>query len=41
VRKLTDEEVASLRQNALNYIKYVRAYTGKDAYGVNPFYPQV
>lgn len=40
VRKLTAEEIDSLRQNALNYIKYGRAYSGKDAYEVNPFYPQ-
>jgi carbonic anhydrase/acetyltransferase-like protein (isoleucine patch superfamily) len=40
VRKLSEEEIASIRQNALNYIKYGRAYSGKDAYDQNPFYPQ-
>lgn len=40
IRKLTDAEIKSVRQNALNYIKYGRAYTGDDAYDVNPFYPQ-
>lgn len=37
-RKLTIEEVASIRQYASNYVKYSRAYTSKDEYQENPFY---
>lgn len=38
VRKLTDEEIASIPQNARNYIKYQRAYRQVDKYEINPFY---
>lgn len=38
VRKLTDEELASIPQYAENYIKYSRAYRQKDSYDSNPFY---
>lgn len=38
VRKLTDEEIASIRQNAQNYVKYQRTYRQVDTYETNPFY---
>lgn len=38
VRKLTDEEIASIRQYSQNYVKYSRAYLRKDTYDSNPFY---
>ena len=38
VRKLTDEEIASIVQYSANYVKYSRAYMQKDTYEVNPFY---
>ena len=37
-RELTDEEIASIRQSADNYVKYQRAYRQEDTYDVNPFY---
>ncbi len=37
-RKLTVEEIASIRKYSQNYVKYSRAYTGKDVYTSNPFY---
>lgn len=37
-RKLTDDEMASIPQYAVNYVKYSRAYQQKDTYDVNPFY---
>ncbi|SMO34590.1 gamma carbonic anhydrase family protein [Fodinibius sediminis] len=37
-RKLTDEEVASIKEHADNYVKYSRAYMQKDTYETNPFY---
>lgn len=37
-RKLTDEEIASIRQYSQNYVKYMRAYQQKDTYETNPFY---
>lgn len=37
-RKLTDEEIESIRQNAVNYVKYQRAYRQADTYDENPFY---
>ena len=40
-RKLSEEEVASIKKYSENYVKYSRAYQGKDKYDVNPFYPQV
>lgn len=38
VRKLTDEEIASLKKQAGHYVKYARAYMQKDTYETNPFY---
>lgn len=38
VRKLSEAEIASIKKYSQNYIKYSRAYTGKDKYDVNPFY---
>jgi len=37
-RKLTDEEIASIRQSAENYVRYQRAYRQVDTYDENPFY---
>ncbi len=37
-RELTDEEIASIRTHADNYVKYARAYMQKDTYEENPFY---
>ncbi len=39
-RRLTDEEIAGIRQYASNYVKYSRTYLRLDEYEVNPFYPQ-
>ncbi len=38
VRKLTDEELASIPKFAENYVKYQRAYRQVDKYDENPFY---
>ena len=38
VRKLTDEEIASIKNYADNYVKYSRAYKQLDKYESNPFY---
>lgn len=38
VRSLTDEEVASIRQYADNYVQYSRIYLGLDTPAHNPFY---
>lgn len=38
VRKLSEEEVASIKKYSQNYVKYSRAYQGKDKYPTNPFY---
>lgn len=38
-RKLSEEEIQSIRKYSQNYVKYSRAYQGKDRYDVNPFYP--
>lgn len=38
VRKLSDEEIASIKEHADNYVKYSRAYMQKDTYDKNPFY---
>lgn len=38
IRKLTDEEIASIPQNAQNYVKYQRTYRQVDTYETNPFY---
>ncbi|WP_103664113.1 gamma carbonic anhydrase family protein [Gracilimonas amylolytica] len=37
-RKLSLEEIASIKKYASNYVKYSRAYQGKDQYDQNPFY---
>ncbi|MDR8393684.1 gamma carbonic anhydrase family protein [Aliifodinibius sp. S!AR15-10] len=37
-RKLTDDEIASIKKHSENYIKYSRAYQKKDNYEQNPFY---
>jgi carbonic anhydrase/acetyltransferase-like protein (isoleucine patch superfamily) len=38
VRKLTSEELDSIKEHADNYVKYARAYQQKDTYEENPFY---
>jgi len=38
VRKLSDEEVDTIKEHADNYVKYARAYMQKDTYETNPFY---
>lgn len=38
VRKLTDQEVESIRMYASNYVKYLRTYQQKDTYDENPYY---
>jgi len=37
-RKLTSEEIASIKEHADNYVIYARAYMQKDTYEENPFY---
>lgn len=37
-RKLTGEEIASIKEHSDNYVKYARAYMQIDTYGENPFY---
>ncbi|PKD43158.1 gamma carbonic anhydrase family protein [Rhodohalobacter barkolensis] len=37
-RKLTDEEIQSIRESAENYVKYQRTYRQVDSYETNPFY---
>ena len=37
-RKLTEEEIHSIKEHADNYVKYARAYMQKDTYETNPFY---
>lgn len=37
-RALTEEEIASIREHADNYVTYSRAYMQKDTYDSNPFY---
>jgi len=37
-RKLSDDEILSIKQSAQNYIKYQRTYRGVDSYDKNPFY---
>lgn len=37
-RKLSEEEIASIKQSAENYVKYQRAYRQEDRYDENPFY---
>ena len=38
VRKLSETEIQSIRYYSQNYVKYSRAYLGKDNYKSNPFY---
>jgi len=38
VRKLSEEEIASIKEYSQNYVKYSRAFSGKDEYHTNPFY---
>lgn len=38
VRRLSKEEIDSIREHADNYVKYARAYQQKDTYEENPFY---
>ena len=37
-RKLSDNEIISIKQSAQNYVKYQRAYRQVDTYDKNPFY---
>ena len=37
-RKLSDDEIASIKQSAQNYVKYQRTYRQVDTYEKNPFY---
>jgi len=37
-RRLSDEEIASIKEHSNNYVKYARAYMQKDTYESNPFY---
>lgn len=37
-RKLSEDEIQSIKQNASNYVKYQRAYRQEDTYDENPFY---
>lgn len=37
-RKLSDEEIVSIKQSAQNYVKYQRTYRQVDTYDENPFY---
>lgn len=37
-RELTDEEIKSIKQSAVNYVKYQRTYRQVDTYDENPFY---
>ncbi|HKL16392.1 MAG TPA: gamma carbonic anhydrase family protein [Balneolaceae bacterium] len=37
-RKLTKEEITSIKQSAQNYVKYQRTYRQVDTYDKNPFY---
>jgi gamma-carbonic anhydrase len=38
VRELSDEEVASVRQNAINYVRYRGIVLGEEKPDANPFY---
>lgn len=38
IRKLSDEELRSIRKYATNYVKYQRTYRRVDEYDQNPFY---
>ena len=37
-RKLSEDEIVSIKQSAQNYVKYQRAYRQVDTYDKNPFY---
>ena len=37
-RKLTEEEIASIKESAAGYVKYQRTYRQVDTYDKNPFY---
>lgn len=37
-RKLSEAEITSIRKYSQNYVKYSRAFSGKDKYDTNPFY---
>ncbi|SHG28091.1 Carbonic anhydrase or acetyltransferase, isoleucine patch superfamily [Fodinibius roseus] len=37
-RKLTEEEIVSIKEHSDNYVTYARAYMQKDTYDKNPFY---
>ncbi len=37
-RKLSEEEIKSIRKYSQNYVRYSRAYNGKDVHESNPFY---
>jgi len=37
-RKLSEKEIASIKQSAQNYVKYQRTYRQVDTYSENPFY---
>lgn len=39
-RKLSTKEIESIRKYSQNYVKYSRAYSGKDTYDSNPFYKE-
>lgn len=38
VRKLSEEEIVSIKQHSANYVKYQRTYRRVDTYDQNPFY---
>jgi len=38
VRELTDDEVASVKQSALNYVRYRAIYLGEEQPERNPYY---
>lgn len=38
VRRLSDEEIASILDYSDHYVKYARAYLGLDEHNTNPFY---
>lgn len=38
VRKLTEKEIASIKEHSDNYVTYARTYMQKDTYETNPFY---
>ena len=40
-RKLTDKEIASIKEHADNYVRYARAYMQKYTYDASPFYDNI